>query len=262
MRRMVMWKILLSTRMGITRNKWYNGVMVKKKDGRKKRVGQTGVRRVVKIGKVKRSSYADYLDGRIKLKLYQRIGILLLVVVFAGFFGWVWEFMLQEVSGGFRHLYIKGGNLLPWINIYAYGALLIIPTTYWLRRYPWAVFLMSAVVCGLLEWFAGWVVYTVGNGTRYWNYEGRWWGIGNIDGFVCPASAFAFGVGALLLVYWLLPFCIRVSVRMSRRAFLTLAIWLFAAVMVDDITNLTLKNLDLPTAMNLYESWGWKYLAK
>ncbi len=200
-----------------------------------------------------------YLSGKLKLKSYQKIGIFFLIVVISGFIGWVWEFLLQEFSGGFKHLYIKGGNLLPWINIYAYGALIIVPITFWVRRKPWAVFLISALACGLLEWFAGWVVYTVGNGTRYWDYSGKWWAFGNIDGFVCPASVCAFGLGALALVYWLLPFCINLSLKMSRRAFLTLAISLFAAVMIDDITNLTLKNLNLPTAMNLYESLGWQY---
>ena len=200
-----------------------------------------------------------YLSGKLKLKLYQGIGVLLLIVVIAGFAGWLWEFCLQEIGGDFRYLYIKGGNLLPWINIYAYGALLIILATYRLRRYPWAVFVVAAIVCGLLELFAGWAVYTLGDGTRYWNYMNDWWGVGSINGFVCPESVCAFGLGALLLMYCVLPFCMWMSIRMSKRAFLTLAIALFTIVTVDDLTNLTLKNLDLPTAMNLYESWGWKY---
>lgn len=207
----------------------------------------------------KKKVYKDYLAGDLKLKPYQKIGILLLIVVIAGFVGWLWEFMLQEIDGGFRHLYIKGGNLLPWINIYAYGALLIILTTYPLRKYPWAVFVVAAVVCGLLELFAGWAVYELGNGTRYWNYMHDWWGVGSINGFVCPASVCAFGLGALGLMYFVLPFCIRVSIEMPKKAFLTLAITLFVMVIADDLTNLTLKNLNLPTAMNLYESWGWKY---
>ena len=204
-------------------------------------------------------SYANYLDGKIKLQFYQKLGIIFLIVVFSGFVGWVWEFTLQEISGGFKHLYIKGGNLLPWINIYAYGALLIIPTTFKFRRYPWAVFLIAAVVCGLLELFAGWVVYEVGHGTRYWDYSNDWWGFGSINGFVCPISACAFGIGALALVYWLLPLCIKLSFKMTKKSFLILSVTLFTLVMVDDLTNLTLKNLDLPTAMNLYESWGWQY---
>ena len=268
---------------------WYNGVMVRKV-GQKRKIrrlssgattGATksvGVRKsnntkkTIKTGKLKNTGrlvkrkrktygemYEDYLDGKLKLELYQKVGVVLLVVVFSGFAGWLWEFSLQEIAGGFKHLYIKGGNLLPWINIYAYGAILIIFTTYWMRRYPWAVFVVSALVCGVLEWFAGWIVYTVGNGTRYWAYYDDWWGVGSIDGFVCPASVCAFGVGALLLVYWLVPVCVRMAQKMSRKAFLSIAITLFTMVIVDDITNLTLKNLNLPTAMNLYESWGWKY---
>lgn len=211
------------------------------------------------MGKKKDSFREKYLDNKLNLKTYQKVGTVLLIVVLAGFIGWVWEFLLAEIEGDFKHLYIKGGNLLPWMNIYAYGALLIILVSYKLKRYPWAVFLASAVACGLLEWFAGWVVYTVGNGTRYWDYNTSFWGVGSIDGFVCPASVTCFGLGALALIYWLLPFCIKISMRMSRRAFLTLTITLFTLVMADDITNLTLKNLGLPTAHNFYQMLGWVY---
>lgn len=194
-----------------------------------------------------------------KLKMYQKIGILMLVVVITGFIGWVWEFLLAEFEGHFEHLYIKGGNLLPWMNIYAYGAIVIIAVSYKLKKYPWAVFIASSIACGALELFAGWIVYTVGNGTRYWDYSHAWFGWGNINGFVCPASAAVFGLGALALMYWLLPCLVCMAQTMSKRAFLTLSITLFTVVMVDDITNLTLKNLGLPTAQNLYEALGWKF---
>lgn len=197
-----------------------------------------------------------------KLAMYQKVGVILLVVVISGFVGWVWEFLIQEIPVGFRELYVKGGNLLPWINIYAYGALLILLTSYRLRKRPLMVFLVSALVCGALEYFAGWIVYTVGHGTRYWNYSDAWWAIGNINGFVCPASVLAFGLGALALVYLLMPFCVKLATRMSKRGFLILTVGLFSLVITDDITNLVLKNMDLPTAMNLYEHLGWKLKVK
>ena len=62
-----------------------------------------------------RETFREYLNDGVKLELYQKIGILFLVVVFAGFAGWLWEFSLQEVGGRFQHLYIKGGNLLPCV---------------------------------------------------------------------------------------------------------------------------------------------------
>ena len=33
----------------------------------------------------------------------------------------------------------------------------------------------------------------------------------------------------------------------------------YTVVMVDDITNLILNNLGLPTAQNFYEALGWKF---
>ena len=216
-------------------------------------------KRASKAQKPYKKFFRNYVNEKVKLKTYQKVGIILLIVVFAGFAGWVWEFLLAEIGGRFEHLYIKGGNLLPWMNIYAYGALLIMLVSYKLRRYPWAVFVASTLACGLLELFAGWIVYTVGDGTRYWDYTNAWFGLGNINGFVCPASAAAFGIGAMALMYWMLPKVMFMATRMTKKAFLTLAITLFTVVMVDDITNLTLKNLGLPTAHNLYQAMGWVY---
>ena len=204
--------------------------------------------------------YQNYLDNKLNLKVYQKIGVVLLIVVLAGFIGWAWEFLIAEIEGGFQHLYVKGGNLLPWMNIYAYGALVIMAVSYKIKRYPWAVFLLSAVLCGLLEWFAGWVVYTVGNGTRYWDYSNVWFGVGHINGFVCPASSVAFGLAALALIYTMLPACIELAMKMSKRAFLTLVITLFVVVMVDDVVNLALKNMNLPTAQDFYHNLGWEFI--
>ena len=213
------------------------------------------------MGSVKKRSFRDvfreYLNKGVELELYQKIGVAFLIVVIAGLAGWLFEFLLAWVTNG--QIYMKGGNLLPWMNIYAIGALLVIPVTYKLRRYPWAVFVVSALVTGVVELIGGWLAYVLFDGAKYWDYSQEWWGIGNIDGFVCPASVTVFGLGCLALMYLVLPFCIYLARRMSRRAFLTLAISLFAIVMIDEAVNLTLKNLDLPTAMDFYEGLGLEY---
>ena len=204
--------------------------------------------------------FERYMAGGIKLLPYQQVGIIFLVVVFAGFFGWVYEFIFYFFDGGMSEFYMQGGNLLPWINIYAIGSIFILLTTLKFKKYPWAVFLISAVVTGLLEFVAGWLVYTIGNGTRYWDYNTEILNFGNIGGFVCLRSVLFFGVSALFLVYMIVPFCIYLSQKMRKRAFLLLAILLFSFVMLDEVANLILKNLGLPTAMDFYRSIGWKYL--
>ncbi len=194
------------------------------------------------------------------LERYQKVGILLLVIVIAGFFGWLYELIFYFFDGGMTGLYMQGGKFLPWINIYAVGALLILATTWRLRKYPWAVFLISVVSTGLLELLAGWLVYTIGNGTRYWDYNTEILNFGNIGGFVCLRSVLVFGVSALFLMYVVLPFFVWVSMRMSKRAFLILAVTVFSVVMFDEVYNLLAsKAFGWPNAMDFYRSMGLKY---
>ena len=206
-----------------------------------------------------KKNYRDYLTGGLKLETYQKVGIIFLIVVIAGMVGWLYEFIFTFINEGDGVWYMKGGNLLPWMNIYAIGALCVVPLTYKFRRYPWVVFLLSFFVTGTVELLAGWLVYTIGDGTRYWDYNGEPWNFGNIGGFVCFLSATAFAVGCLALIYGVIPFCTYLARKMSKRSFLALAIILFAIVMIDEATNLTLKNLNLPTAMDFYQSLGWEY---
>ncbi|MBR3329348.1 putative ABC transporter permease [Candidatus Saccharibacteria bacterium] len=213
---------------------------------------------MVKKRKSYKKIYREYLEKGMKLERWQKIGILFLVIVISGFVGWLYEFLLTWVENG--EIYMEGGNFLPWMNIYAIGALFVIPITYKIRRRPWAVFLVSVIVTGVVELIGGWLAYVLFNGARYWDYRNAWWGVGNINGFVCPASVTIFGLGCLALVYFVVPFCIYLAQKMSKRAFLTLAIFLFTIVMIDELTNLILKNLNLPTAMDFYRSIGWKYL--
>lgn len=190
----------------------------------------------------------------------QKLTIFMLIIVLTGFLGWAWEFLFAEIKGGFQNLYVSGGNLLPWINIYAYGAILILVTCTRLRKNPLLVFAVGAIAAGLLELLAGWLIFTFGNGTRYWDYTESWIGTGNINGFVCPASIIAFGLGALALVYYLLPHCIKLVKRAPKKALLTIVIILFSIITIDEIANLTLKNLGRPGAPDFYKSHGWVHV--
>lgn len=211
--------------------------------------------------KTLREVFRGFLKEDIKLEKWQWLGIIMLLVVFAGFFGWVYEFIFYYFDGGTGEFYMQGGNFLPWINIYAIGAVLIVWACWKIRKYPWAVFLLSMLVAGIVEFVGGWLVYTIGNGTRYWDYNTEILNFGNIGGFVCLRSVLVFGFSALFLIYIILPCVIWLAQKLSKKAFLTLAITLFAIVMLDEVYNLLAsKFFDWPDAMDFYKSLGWKYL--
>ena len=202
----------------------------------------------------------DFLEDKLKLQSYQKLGIIFLLVVISVFFGWVYEFIFYFFNGGMQEWYMQGGNFLPWINIYAIGGLLIFFTTYKFKKHPLAVFLIAFFATGILELVAGWLVYTIGNGTRYWDYNTEILNFGNIGGFVCLRSVLFFGISALFLMYAIVPFCIFLSQKLSRKAFLILTITLFSLVMADELYNLTAKIFHLYSAMDFYRSIGLRYM--
>ncbi len=207
--------------------------------------------------------FHDYMEENIKLALWQKTSIVMLLIVFAGFFGWIYEFIFYYFDGGMQRFYMQGGNFLPWINIYAIGAVLILLTTYKFRKNPLAVFLISLVVTGILEFIAGWLVYKIGNGTRYWDYNNEIWNFGNIEGFVCLRSVLVFGFSALFLTYLIIPIEIWLAKRLPKRLFLTISIIFLALVLTDEIYNiLASKFFGWPDATDFYQSLGWEYLIK
>ena len=211
--------------------------------------------------KTLREVFREYMKGETKLERWQWVGLVMLLVVFAGCFGWLYEFIFYYFDGGTGDFYMQGGNFLPWINIYAIGAVPIVLCCWKLRQYPWAVLLLSMVIAGVVEFVGGWLVYVIGGGTRYWDYNVEIWNWGNIEGFVCLRSVLVFGFSSLFLMYAVVPFFLWLMGKMSKRAFMTLAITLFALVMVDEVYNLLAsKFFDWPDAMDFYRSLGWKYL--
>ena len=79
-----------------------------------------------------------------------------LLFFLVSFSGWVWEAGIYLVREG---RFVNRGILLgPWLPIYGAGALfLYLLLRPWKRR-PFPVFLISAAVCSLLEYLAGFFV--------------------------------------------------------------------------------------------------------
>ena len=57
--------------------------------------------------------FKNFLKEDIKLERWQWVGIMMLLLVFAGFFGWVYEFIFYYFDAGTGEFYMQGGNFLP-----------------------------------------------------------------------------------------------------------------------------------------------------
>ena len=203
--------------------------------------------------------FNEYMNDKLKLEKYQILGILCLVVVLSGIFGWIYEFIFYFFDSGMKYFRYQGGNFLPWINIYDTGAILIILTTRKVKKNPLLVFLISVVVTGLLEYISGFLIYHLCDGLRLWDYNTEILNFGNIDGFVCLRSVLFFGLSSFILMYAMLPFCIYLSKTLHKKTFLILTISLFSIVMIDEIYNLIIARVfNLPRAYDVYHKIGIK----
>ena len=72
-----------------------------------------------------KDKYLKYLNDDIKFDETTMIGIFSLLIVITGIFGFLYEFIFYYFNGGMKTFYWRGGNFLPWINIYATGSIMI-----------------------------------------------------------------------------------------------------------------------------------------
>ena len=205
--------------------------------------------------------FKKYKNDEIKYEKWQIISILCLIVVISGMIGWIYEFIFYYFNGGMKEFYMQGGNFLPWINIYAIGACLIALTTYKFKKKPFLVFLISILVTGLLEYFSGLLLYELGDGLRFWDYNKEILNFGNIGGFVCLRSVLCFGLSGLALMYIILPFFVYLSTKMTKKKFLIFSISICFVFLFDEIYNLFISKIfNLPSAGEVYKSMGFHYV--
>ena len=204
--------------------------------------------------------FKNYMNKDFKLDKWQIIGVLCLVFVISGVFGWIYEFFFYFFNGGMEKFYWRGGNFLPWINIYATGAVMIFILSFKFRKNPFLVFLIAFISTGILEYFSGLVIYEF-FGLRFWDYNTEILNFLNIGGYVCLRSVSFFGLSALLLMYLIVPFCIYLSTKINKRLFLIISISIFSIFLFDEMYNLVFARvLGLPRAHDVYESIGFNFM--
>ena len=205
--------------------------------------------------------YKDYINKEHSFDKWTMLGILCLIVVIAGIFGFIYEFIFYYFNGGMKYFYWRGGNFLPWINIYAIGSFIIYFLTYKHRKKPLRVFLTGFISSGILEYVAGLGMYLIGNGFRCWDYNSEILNFGNIGGFVCLRSVLFFGLSSLLLIYLIVPMCFYLAQKMNKRTFLIISITLCSIILIDEIYNLLIARIfSLPRASDIYKQIGFRYV--
>lgn len=129
------------------------------------------------------------------------------------FFTYAFAGWLMESVGGIINVkkFVNRGFLIgPYCPVYGIGVVLI---TLLLGKYandiP-ALFVLSTLICGTLEYFTSYMMEKLFN-ARWWDYHNRKF---NINGRVCLETLIPFGVGGSLILCVINPFFINLYSKM------------------------------------------------
>jgi len=109
--------------------------------------------------------------------------------------GWVYEVLLHLINEG---TFVNRGTMYgPWLPIYGTGGVAILYLLQRFRKKPILLFVSSFVLCGIIEYTGGWLLFHFKN-SRYWDYSNY---VLNINGFICLESLLVFGLGGCGFTY-------------------------------------------------------------
>ncbi len=144
------------------------------------------------------------------MRHYSITSLIILFLIFS-FAGWFWEVLFHLVSEG---RFVNRGVLHgPWIPIYGAGGIIMLLLLYKIRSRPVIHFLVSVVICGIMEYFIGRVLECI-HGERWWDYSGYFL---NINGLVCAEGLLMFGILGIAVVYFAAPFIDNVLRKIDKR---------------------------------------------
>lgn len=198
----------------------------------------------IKLEKVKNELKGDFYPERlfpIKIKdkkkrieiinYMRRYSITNLILLFfiISFIGWIWEVTLHLITLG---TFINRGTLHgPWLPIYGFGGIIILLVLYKFRSKTITHLVLSAVLCGFLEYFSS-LVLELTYGQKWWDYSGYFI---NLNGRICAEGLLIFALGGMLIVYILAPYLDNILKRLNKKVAISICVVLILGFSIDMI---------------------------
>lgn len=197
----------------------------------------------------------EYKTTKIQLSKKSWIAILFGILWSSGLFGFVYETIFYIFNNG--ALTRRGTCFGPWVQIYAFGGLIIFFVCFWLRKHWWLVFLLGGGVCTVLEYIAGYVMFTT-TGQRTWDYNTEILNFGNVNGFICLRASLVFAAAGLMLIYMIIPMFLKILDKIGEKRFFIIMVVIGSICLADIVYNDVIAGLiGSLDAVTFYGRSGW-----
>lgn len=122
--------------------------------------------------------------------------------------------------------------------IYGYGSLMMILYLEQYKENVLTAFILAVVICSVLEYFTSYIMEVLFK-TRWWDYSEKKF---NLNGRVCGENALLFGLGGVMVIYFIQPMVAFLLTKMNDTLLLILSILCFIIFITDTIISLNIVN--------------------
>lgn len=142
----------------------------------------------------------------------------------------------------------RGYLLGPYIPVFGFGALLMVSFLGKYRDDVITLFVLSAVLCSVVEYFVSLLMEIVFK-LRWWDYSKDKF---NINGRICLRNGLLFGIGGVLIVRYFHPILMNSLNYFSETTIIIIG-WILASIMIIDtiISTFTISKLKIDTTKYL-----------
>lgn len=154
-----------------------------------------------------------------------------LYFMFYSFIGWCMEVLLVLIQD--KKFVNRGFLIGPYCPIYGYGVLLIILLLKDFMFNPIALFLLSMILCMILEYLTSYVMEKIFK-ARWWDYSDKKF---NLNGRICLETSIPFGLGGTLIMYVINPFVVKVVGKLPLNLLLIISTLLIVIYIIDNIVS-------------------------
>lgn len=161
--------------------------------------------------------------------MFSNICFIFILFIIYSFIGWSMEVICKLIE---KHKFINRGFLIgPYCPIYGFGCLLITMLLYRYKDDFFSLFVMSMLVCSILEYFTSFIMEKLFK-TRWWDYSTKKF---NLNGRICLDTMVPFGMIGCIVMYVINPFFTKILSIIPPNILNIIAIILFAAFIIDNI---------------------------
>ncbi len=164
------------------------------------------------------------------------------------FLGYIVEVLFCYLHNG-KINFNRGFLIGPYLPIYGFSIILI---SFLLDKYKndfVALFVMSCVICAILEFFTSLILEKIFK-VRWWDYKDHKF---NLDGRICLSNTVLFGLGGLLIIHITNPLIFKIMSAINHNVLIIITLILLSIFILDVIVSISVLIQLKISSLNFYK---------